>query len=113
MANIITSMTTINNNLNINIGMSNYEERYDDIYNENEYYEKTPLLSEGYKQNKAKILRTIEKHRNGSGVLSAIRIINKTVEDIQKPKYKQYVNDTEIEKNNITLRKLKMIQKMK
>jgi len=31
-------MSAINNNLNINRGMSNCEEIYDDIYNGDEYY---------------------------------------------------------------------------
>ena len=52
-------------------------------------------------------MRTIEEHRNVEGVLSAIRIINKTVEDIRDPEYKQYVNDIELENINITLQKLK------
>ena len=39
--------------------------------------------------------------------MSAIRIINKTVEDIRDPEYKQYVNDIELENINITLQKLK------
>ena len=51
-------------------------------------------------------MRTIEEHRN-VGVLIAPRIINKTVEDIRDPEYKQYVNDIELENINITLQKLK------